>query len=406
MEKNVNARRNLLWIAVAGCMMLAACSDDNKEKPEPEPKPPVIEKTITLKQDKVVFTNEIREITVDSIVANVEMKKISAPDWVNVEIEKVKDQLYKAKLKMTADDYNNTLRSDSVIFGDGGQVKAKLQVDCEAAGELIVHTDTVAEKYPGDAGNLAFSVYGTENGYGILKYTMIIDKELGAVYTEVTGEEENPWFTVKETVTTALEALKKKDYQVEWQEYYIGDGNKERNAVIFVVPAGKIEDFDPYAAENVSKIEIIQLNAYQPPVKLAISETSFQPEGVKDLEFTVTLSKDFEDCEVYAWGMQINPEEIDSPLFGMHQSDPVNRAKWIHLERISQDGKVFTYKLSCDEMTEKYRGQNYRMCYLYALPKDADGKYGTYEIYDDWWGDWIKMVYYDEVSLRQELAEE
>ena len=76
MEKNVNARRNLLWIAVAGCMMLAACSDDNKEKPEPEPKPPVIEKTITLKQDKVVFTNEIREITVDSIVANVEMKKI------------------------------------------------------------------------------------------------------------------------------------------------------------------------------------------------------------------------------------------------------------------------------------------------------------------------------------------
>lgn len=411
MKKCRNLFNNLLWIAVLCCgAMVAACSDD-KDDPQPKPTPEPVTPVITLTHGgQIAFTNDIREITVDSIMTNVAAVSVkSNPDWAKVELSKVSDGYYKAVVTMQAGDLDSDKRDGEIVFSDGTEdgAEAKLKVTCLAAGEIVVDKAAFAEAFPGTAGSANFTVYGLEEGYDFALYKKTIDREIGVVYTKIEGD---TWFTVAAAAAGQNAALTAKVYEVKWEEYNAADGKNERSVSIFVVPADDIADFDPLDSNNddIQVIELTQTNAYTPPVKINLDSTSYVQSGVEGLEFTVTLSEDYEDVELYAWLMKIEPETADEPLFSMNDPESVNRAHWVTITEINREKHVITFRLSCPAMTaaDLDKGNNdYRSCYLYALPKTADGKFATEEVYVDlgFWQGYEPHVLYDGINLYQYL---
>lgn len=408
MKKCRNLFNNLLWIAVLCCgAMVAACSDD-KDEPKPEPEPEPTTPVITLTQGaQIAFTNDIREITVDSIMTNVAAISVkSNPDWAKVDLSKVSDGYYKAVVTMQAGDLDSDKRDGEIVFSDGTEegAQAKLKVTCLAAGEIVLDKAAFAEAFPGTAGSANFTVYGLED-YEYTCYKKTIDRELGVVYTKIEGD---TWFTVAAATAGQSAALTAKVYEVKWEEYNAADGKDERSVSIFIVPADELADFDPLDSnEDVQVVELTQTNAYIPPVKINLDSTSYVQSGVEGLEFTVTLSEDYDDVELYAWLMPIEPEVVDEPLFSMHDPESVNRAQWVTITEISREKHVITFRLSCSAMTaaDANRGADYRSCTLYALPKTTDEKYATEEVYVDlgFWQGYEPHVIYTEVSLYQYL---
>lgn len=407
MKKCRNLFNNLLWIAVLCCgAMVAACSDD-KDDPKPEPEPEPATPVITLTHgEQIAFTNDIREITVDSIMTNVAAISVkSNPDWAKVDLSKVSDGYYKAVVTMQAGDLDSDKRDGEIVFSDGTEegAQAKLKVTCLAAGEIVLDKAAFAEAFPGTAGSANFTVYGLED-YEYTCYKKTIDRELGVVYTKIEGD---TWFTVAAATAGQSAALTAKVYEVKWEEYNAADGKDERSVSIFIVPADELADFDPLDSnEDVQVVELTQTNAYIPPVKINLDSTSYVQSGV-ELEFTVTLSEGYTDVELYPWLMPIEPENVDEPLFSMGDPESFNRAKWVTITKIDSDKQTFTFKLSCPAMTatDVNRGADYRSCTLYALPKTADGKYATEEVYVDlgFWKGYEDHVIYTEVSLYQYL---
>lgn len=408
MKKCRNLFNNLLWIAVLCCgAMVAACSDD-KDDPKPEPEPEPTTPVITLTQGaQIAFTNDIREITVDSIMTNVAAISVkSNPDWAKVELSKVSDGYYKAVVSMQAGDLDSDKRDGEIVFSDGTEegAQAKLKVTCLAAGEIVLDKAAFAEAFPGTAGTANFTVYGLED-YEYTCYKKTIDRELGVVYTKIEGD---TWFTVAAAAAGQTAALTAKVYEVKWEEYNVADGKDERAVSIFIVPADELADFDPLDSnEDVQVVELTQTNAYIPPVKINLDSTSYVQSGVEGLEFTVTLSEDYDDVELYAWLMLIEPENVEEPLFSMGDPESGNRAQWVTITEISHEKHVFTFRLSCPAMTaaDVSRGNKYRSCTLYALPKTSDGKFATEEVtLTDWMGEYTTdHVIYDDISLYQYL---
>lgn len=192
MKKCRNLFNNLLWIAVLCCgAMVAACSDD-KDDPKPEPEPEPATPVITLTHgEQIAFTNDIREITVDSIMTNVAAISVkSNPDWAKVDLSKVSDGYYKAVVTMQAGDLDSDKRDGEIVFSDGTEegAQAKLKVTCLAAGEIVLDKAAFAEAFPGTAGSANFTVYGLED-YEYTCYKKTIDRELGVVYTKIEGED-------------------------------------------------------------------------------------------------------------------------------------------------------------------------------------------------------------------------
>lgn len=331
--------------------------------------------------DTLYFSPEETEIKVSPIIANVEIEidEATLPSWIeNVVLTKNPDHYYEALVTLKAKDYDDEIRTGSIILKDKSS-------DYSKKFTVICKNMEINGKYLNDWTNVPSFMGAKEFTVNVMRASNTEQDTLVAWWQGDYNLQTVPDVKISEVSGASLNAaVLTTTYHIEVKEYNNGWGSRNRRIHFYILPKSEAADFNPNKpADGIAitpDFRFTQENSASVFTAMSSDEESYSLKTGVPQEIRVTV-----DGSIIP-GLEIraiyNPVfYADEPANSMYSEEFPLTVDYVKIEAAENGFITYVYNITASQASVNSKGELV-LCIMAKNP--ITGEYVRDEAGDIW----------------------